>query len=470
RQFVLIAISGSIGAGLFIASGDALQRGGPGSLVLAFAIVGLAVWLTMCSLGELASTIPTRGSFYDYSVRFISESWGFAMGWNYVVNFMLLVGFEITVIVRLARFWTAGEGPSIVSSGLISVVPACLVLLAALQCFGPRWYGEAEHLFGLLKLGVLTVFVGTAVVIAAGGTEEAGGRGFENYLHNQAFRNSFPGFISVLAAAGLAYGGTEMLGLTAASTSIAPRTSTSTTTTTTTVNPTRQTLLMPLGAKLVALRILLCYCLSLFMLGLVLHPSVLDQPHIASLTASPFVIAVQSAGIAYLPSIINAVLIASVFSMANAAVFASSRALVAICERGMGPRFLVGGNYVPWPALAIVLAVSMLAWLAAVHNGTEVFEWLLALASVSNMLTWASINICHIRFRRALRLQAQAQAASSSSSNLISSTNSTRPLVNFRTTIPTTSTHATTPQALLFIRGILGFVVVALFYFGHLGW
>lgn len=175
---------------------------------------------------------------------------------------------------------------------------------------------------------------------------------------------------------------------------------------------------MPLGAKLVAARILLCYCLSLFMLGLVLHPSILDQPHIASLTASPFVIAVQSAGIKYLPSIINGVLIASVFSMANAAVFASSRALVAICERGMGPRFFkarCGGggsdkgtdaekgakrkqkpNDVPWRALGAVFAVAMLAWLAAVRNGTEIFEWLLALASVSNLFTVSFCSCCTI--------------------------------------------------------------------------
>lgn len=122
------------------------------------------------------------------------------MGWNYVINFMLIVGFEITVVARLARYWTAGggsgggggggvdtgdgggEGPSILSSGVIAVVPACLILLAVLQFFGPKWYGEAEHFFGMLKVGVLTVFVGTAVVIAAGGTREAGGRGVENYL------------------------------------------------------------------------------------------------------------------------------------------------------------------------------------------------------------------------------------------------------------------------------------------------
>ncbi|KAF3763286.1 hypothetical protein M406DRAFT_228119, partial [Cryphonectria parasitica EP155] len=459
RQFILMAISGSIGAGLFIASGEALQKGGPGSLVLAFLIVGLAVWLTMCALGELASTIPARGSFYDYSVRFVSESWGFAMGWNYVVNFMLIVGFEITVIVRLARYWV-GADASVLSSGVIAAVPACHVVLAVLQCFGPKWYGEAEHFFGILKVFILTTFIGTAVVIAAGGTPEAGGRGFENYLHGQAFRNGFQGSISVLAAAGLAYGGTEMLGLTAAACA-QPRK------------------VMPLGAKLVAGRILLCYCTALFALGLVLRPSALDSPEIANLTASPFVIAVRVADIPRLPDIINGLLIASVFSMGNSAVFASSRALAAICERGMGPRVLsrFSERGVPWAALLVVFSVAMLAWLAAVRNGTEIFEWLLALASVSNLFTWMSINICHIRLRKALRFQGRnpdLEVAWQACCGVWGSYLAAVMIVCIMiaqvasAALPPVLNHDGTLYFIFLLRGILGFVVVAVFWVGHL--
>lgn len=49
RHLHMIAIGGSIGAGLFVGSGSALAKGGPASLVLDFAIIGVVcccLWLT----------------------------------------------------------------------------------------------------------------------------------------------------------------------------------------------------------------------------------------------------------------------------------------------------------------------------------------------------------------------------------------------------------------------------------------
>jgi amino acid transporter len=52
---LMIAIGGSIGAGLFVGSGSALSSGGPGSLVIDFIITGIMLLLTVNALGELAS-------------------------------------------------------------------------------------------------------------------------------------------------------------------------------------------------------------------------------------------------------------------------------------------------------------------------------------------------------------------------------------------------------------------------------
>lgn len=180
RAFCILAISGSIGAGLLVASGTALERGGPGGVISAFGIVGVMVWCVMLALSELSASFPVQGSFYDYSVRFISESWGFAMGWNYVVNFALIVAFEITVVSALVQYWVpAGKGA--VGSGAIAVVPASMGLLAGIQAFGAKGYGEVERGFGILKVLVLSIFVVTGIVITSGGTEEASSRGLEGW-------------------------------------------------------------------------------------------------------------------------------------------------------------------------------------------------------------------------------------------------------------------------------------------------
>lgn len=180
RAFCFMAIGGSIGAGLFVASGAAVQKGGPASVVAAFVVLGLAVWLAMCALGELAACVPARGSFYGYSLRFVGESWGFAMGWNYVLNFVLIVAFEMTVVVMLAQYWRPGL--SIRESGLFLVVLGLLPLLALHLLLGGKGYSEAETGFSVVKVGVLAMFMVVAIVIATGGTPDAGGRGFENYL------------------------------------------------------------------------------------------------------------------------------------------------------------------------------------------------------------------------------------------------------------------------------------------------
>lgn len=82
RHLQMIAIGGSIGTGLFVASGQALEVGGPASLLIAFTLVGAMLYCTCQALGELAVAFPVAGSFSAYSTRFLDPSWGFAMGWK----------------------------------------------------------------------------------------------------------------------------------------------------------------------------------------------------------------------------------------------------------------------------------------------------------------------------------------------------------------------------------------------------
>ncbi|HEX4598689.1 MAG TPA: gamma-aminobutyrate permease, partial [Burkholderiaceae bacterium] len=55
RQLSMIAIGGAIGTGLFFASGAAISKAGPGGALLAYALMGLAVYCMMQSLGEMAT-------------------------------------------------------------------------------------------------------------------------------------------------------------------------------------------------------------------------------------------------------------------------------------------------------------------------------------------------------------------------------------------------------------------------------
>lgn len=66
RQVNLIAIGGTIGTGLFLGTGKSLATGGPASMLIAYAIVGAIVYVTMLALGEMSSFIPVAGSFCTF--------------------------------------------------------------------------------------------------------------------------------------------------------------------------------------------------------------------------------------------------------------------------------------------------------------------------------------------------------------------------------------------------------------------
>ncbi|KAI0973917.1 amino acid permease/ SLC12A domain-containing protein [Xylaria arbuscula] len=391
RQFVLMALSSSIGAGLLLSTGQALAVGGPAPLLIAFAVVGLAVWITMCNLGELSTNFPVKGSFYEYSVRFISPGWGFAMGWNYVVNLVFIVPFEIIVIIMCMRFWSLHVSTFV-------LIPLFIFGFVLIYCFGARFYAEAENVFGALKILVITIFVATALAMLARSVptdpRPVDRLALENW-QTGAFRNGAPGFLFAFATAGIAYGGTEMLGLTAAECR----------------SPYR---VMKLASGLVAGRVVLLYLVPVLMLGLVLtvDPYLTTAPNGSNKTKdliSPFVVAVSQANIPVLPDLINAIIIVAIFSMANATIFASSRALQAISARGMGPAFCARlYQNRPVGALAVVFAFSLLSFAKATPHGDDVFVWLLSLASCSNYLTWCSICVAQVRCRLALKRQGRS--------------------------------------------------------------
>ncbi|KAL7623507.1 hypothetical protein AAE478_007190 [Parahypoxylon ruwenzoriense] len=379
RQFVLIALSSSIGAGILIATYSSLARGGPGSLLISFGVVGCAVWITMCALGELSMAFPVKGSFYEYSIRFISPAWGFAMGWNYAINFLATVVFELVVLVMCIDYW---------DSNLVAyyLLPALIGSLAALNAFGAGWYAEAENVFAIFKMTVLSTFivvaallVGNAIPIETLPREDLGARLWKR----DAFKNGSAGFLFTFMNAGMAYGGTEMLGLLAAECE----------------SPQRA---MRLASKIVPTRIVWLYLLPIVMLGFVLD--IPRDERLQSSKLSPFVIAMDQAGLAILGTIFNGIIAVAVFSMANASVFASSRVLHIISKQGMGPPLfakIIWGR--PIWALTFVFMVSFLSFVALVGGGDQVFYWILALAAGSNYFTWISICICHMRLRMAIR-------------------------------------------------------------------
>lgn len=85
---------------------------------------------------------------------------------------------------------------------------------------------------------------------------------------------------------------------------------------------------VPKASKQIFWRIIIFYVLSLFMVTLIVpydNPDLLGGSYDAN--ASPFVVAIRIGGIKALPSVMNAVILVSVLSVGNSAVYAGSRTM-----------------------------------------------------------------------------------------------------------------------------------------------
>ncbi|KAK1244307.1 hypothetical protein MKX07_003106 [Trichoderma sp. CBMAI-0711] len=380
RHLQMIAIGGSVGTGLFVASGLALYQGGPASLLLAYIATGALQFCTMQSMGELVTAFPVAGSFSAFSSRFLDPSWGFAMGWNYALQWLVVLPLEIISGALAIQYWNSSLNPAI-------FITIFLFAIIAINMTGIKGYGEAEFVFSIVKVAAIVGFILLGIVINIGGPPTSGYVGGQFWVNPGPTNNGFKGLCSVLATSSFSFAGTEMLGLAAAETA----------------NPKKS---IPSAIKQVFWRIAIFYVVSLLLVTLLVpynEPRLLGGRSSVDATASPFVIAVESAGSTILPSVMNIVIMVAVLSVGNSSVFGSSRTLASLAEQSHAPRIFSYVDRKGRPLTAIILAsvLGLLAYLVNVKSHTDIFDWLMAISGLSSLFTWGSICLCHIRFRKA---------------------------------------------------------------------
>src|ERR1700683_3302588 len=314
RQLSMIAIGGAIGTGLFFASGSAIAQAGPGGAMLAFGVMGLAVYCMMQSLGEMATQLPIPVSFEAYAERFIDPSVAFAVGWNYWFSWSITLAAELVAGALIVQFWFPHSNSSLWALGFFSV-------LLALNLLSVKAYAEAEYWFAGIKVVTVVIFLAVGALMITGMLGNHG-VGFHNWTLHDPKSGSHAPFVGGLAAAlavflvaGFSFQGTEGVGLAAAETT----------------DPSNS---VPKAIRTVFWRILLFYVGSIFVVGTLIgytDPNLLhgDEGHIAF---SPFTMVFQQLpkfGF-YTSNIMNAVILSSVLSCGNSSIYVASRILYAM--------------------------------------------------------------------------------------------------------------------------------------------
>lgn len=385
RHLNMLAIGGSIGSGLFIGSGTALSNGGPGGIVIAFAVIGTMLFAVMQCLGELAVRFPITGAFYVYADRFMDSSWAFALGWNYVFLWLVSLPLELTSASLVLDYWsTDNNGATNVNKA--AWVALFWVVICCVNIFGVRGYGESEFVLAIIKVIAIIGFCIFGIVAAAGGIPNAPKHHAEYW--ETPFPNGFKGLSACFVTAAFSFSGSEMAGLAAAETD----------------NPAKN---LPRAVKQVFWRILLFYLVSLTLVAFLVP---YNNPMFGKSKdgrSSPFVIAIRDANVKALPSIFNAVILVSALSVGNTAVYSSSRTMTALAYRGQAPKLLkyIDRRGCPLISVAVALTFGLLGFLVASKNQGEIFDWLLAFSGLAVILTFFSICWCFIRYRAGMRSQ-----------------------------------------------------------------
>lgn len=448
RHLQMIAIGGSIGTGLLIGLGGSLATGGPASLLIAWGLVGTMVFCTVHNLGELCIEYPVNGAFSAYATRFVDPSWGFAVGWNYALMWLIVLPLELVAAALCIKFWNSDINP-------VAWVGIFYIAIVIINVFGVRGYGEAEVILVSVKVMAIVGFIILGVVLVCGGGPTGEFIGNRYWKNPGAFNHGFKGVCSVFVTASYSLAGTEMVGLAAAETRN-PKTT------------------LPKAVKQVFWRIIFFYILSLTFIGLLVP---YDSPELlgnSGSSASPFVIAIKSGGIKVLPSIFNACILISITSVGNGAVYGCSRTLQSLAEQSLAPKYLgyIDSKGRPLGALLTSLGFGLLCFLSALSNVSEVFNWMLSVSGLATIFSWFSINLAHWRFRGAWKQRGRTldQLHFTSLTGIGGSIYSMAFLtlvLGVQFWIALIPVGSSKPNAKNFFQNYLGVLVIIVFYIGH---
>ena len=322
------------------------------------------------------------------------------MTWNYWFNDAVSTAADLVALQLLLQYWTDNF-----PGWALSVI--FLVLLIALNIVSVRAYGEMEYWLSFLKVvtivvglsssclkvstsahNIMQVFIILGIAVNCGGNSTGEYIGTKNwYIGDAPFVGGIGGFASVFVTASFAYGGTESIAITAGETK----------------NPSET---LPRVVRNVFWRILIFYILSILIIGLNV-PYTYDGLASKDSNTSPFTIVFMMAGSKVAGSFINAVVMTSVISAGNHALFAGSRLMYSLGVNGHAPKFFakVNRNQTPWVAVLLTASISGLCFGASYIGAGQLWTWLSNLVAVSNFLSWIAIGFCSLKFRSGIKAQ-----------------------------------------------------------------
>ncbi|MEB6570142.1 amino acid permease [Staphylococcus auricularis] len=377
RQMRMIALGGTIGVGLFMGATSTIKWTGP-SVIFAYLIAGLFIFLVMRAMGEMVYVHPTTGSFASFASDYIHPVAGYLTAWSNIFQWIVVGMSEVIAVGEYMNYWFPD---------LPQWIPGVIVvlLLLAANLTSVKAFGEFEFWFAMIKVVtiILMIIAGFGLIFFGLGN---GGEaiGLSNlWEHGGFLPNGWIGFFFALSIVIGSYQGVELIGITAGETK----------------DPHKN---IKSAVNGVIWRILIFYIGAIFVIV-----TVYPWDELGSI-GSPFVATFAKVGITFAAGFINFVVLTAAMSGCNSGIFSASRMTYTLANYGQLPKFFtrVMKNGVPFYAvLAIGTGILIGALLNVIlplfiEGAESVFVYVYSASILPGMVPWFMILISHLKFRK----------------------------------------------------------------------
>lgn len=378
RHIRFLALGSAIGTGLFYGSASAIKQAGP-SVLLAYMLAGVAIYIVMRALGEMAVHNPVSDSFSRYASEYLSPLAGFTTGWTYVFEMVIVAIADVTAFGIYMGFWFPDVPRWI---WVLSVI----LFLGAINLIHVKVYGEVEFWLSIVKVTAIIAMILGGFGIMLYGMHIPNSDftpGIANlWQHGGFMPNGISGFIACFSVVVFAFGGIEIIGVTAGETQD-PKTA------------------IPRAINAVPIRIILFYVLTIFVLMAIFPWNQIGT------SGSPFVQIFEGLGIKSAAAILNVVVITAAVSAINSDVFGAGRMMYGMALKGHAPKIFCktsknGAPLMPVVVMTLVLLVGVVLNYLIPEN---VFEIIASIATFATVYVWLMILLAQMGMRKKLSVE-----------------------------------------------------------------
>jgi len=245
-----------------------------------------------------------------------------------------------------------------------------------------RFFGESEFLFSCIKIIAILSMIGFGFYLLVSGSAGPQASVANLWQYGGFFPNGMHGFIMSMAVIMFAFGGLELIGITAAETK----------------NPDKT---IPKAINQIVYRILIFYIGAIGVLLCLFPWNQLAEG------GSPFVLIFQSLDSHGVANVLNFVVLIAAISVYNSCIYCNSRMLHGLAMQGNAPKILQKVNRRGIPMAAAIVSASVTALCVVVNYlmPGKAFQFLMMLVVAALVVNWLMISWTHLKFRKAMQQQ-----------------------------------------------------------------